>query len=207
VILDDNGRRGFVGSLRALAARDETAGQRLLERGFAALEEVAVALSSPSVPRALDERASGAADMLGRALAWPFVAVWSIAEDGQRLRCSYIGEGADDYPAFVAMTRKQRLTSGVGLPGRVWRSGRPAWIPDVAADANFPRAAAALQHGLRSALAFPVKASSSGQPLAVVELLSDELVDVPAALLTVLHTIGVLVGADAQPVPGSGPAA
>ena len=205
VILDNHGRRGFVGSLRALAARDETAGQRLLERGFAALEEVAVALSSPSVPRALDERASGAADMLGRALAWPFVAVWSIAEDGQRLRCSHIGEGADDYPAFVAMTRKQRLTSGVGLPGRVWRSGRPVWIPDVAADANFPRAAAALRHGLRSALAFPVKASSSGQPLAVVELLSDELVDVPAALLTVLHTIGVLVGA-AQPDPGSIPA-
>ena len=203
VILDNHGRRGFVGSLRALAQRDETAGQRLLERGFAAVEEVAVALSSPGVPRTLDELSSSAADTLARALAWPFVAVWSIDEEGQRLRCSHIGEGADDYPAFVAMTRQQRLSRGAGLPGRVWQSGRPVWIPDVAADANFPRAAAALQHGLRSALAFPIKASSSGQPLAVVELLNGELMDVPSELLTVLHTVGVLVGAAAQPDRGS----
>jgi hypothetical protein len=86
----------------------------------------------------------------------------------------------------------------------VWQSGRPAWIPDIAADANFPRAAAALRHGLRSALAFPVKANPSGQPLAVVELLTDELIDLPAGLLTVLRTIGVLVGAAADPGPGPG---
>ena len=204
VFVDDSGRRSFVGSLRELAHRDETDTQRLLDRGLAAVEQIAANLSSPGASRALDELAGRAGDTLARALAWPFAAAWIIDEDAQRLRCAHIGEGADRYPAFGAMTRQQRLVPGAGLPGRVWQSGRPAWIPDIAADANFPRAAAALRHGLRSALAFPVKANPSGQPLAVVELLTDELIDLPAGLLTVLRTIGVLVGAAADPGPGPG---
>ncbi|CAN5625538.1 hypothetical protein BH24ACT14_BH24ACT14_20010 [soil metagenome] len=205
VFVDDDGNRGFVGSLRELAQRDETAGQRLVDRGLAAVEDVVATLFSPGSPRAVDKLAERAADTLARALGWPFAAVWSIDEDGRRLRCSSLSDGAANYPALAAMTRQQRLSRGAGLPGRVWQSGLPAWIPDVTADANFSRAAAALQSGLRSGLAFPVKASSSGQPVAVVELLSDELIDVPSELLTVLHTIGVLVGAAAHPGSGQPP--
>ncbi len=205
VFVDDEGNRGFVGSLRELAQRDETAGQRLVDRGLAAVAEVVGTLFPPGPPRAVDELTERAADTLVRALGWPFAATWSIDEDGQRLRCSSVGRGAGDYPAFVAMTRQQRLSLGAGLPGRVWQSGLPDWVPDVTADANFSRAASALQSGLRSALAFPVKASPSGQTVAVVELLSHELIDVPPELLTVLRTIGVLVGAAAQPGPDNGP--
>lgn len=202
VFVDDNGRRGFVGSLRELAHRDETDTQRLLDRGLAAVEQIAASLPAPGGSQALDELAGRAGGTLARALGWPFAAAWTIDDDTQRLRCAHIGEGAGRYPAFVAMTRQQRLVFGAGLPGRVWQSGRPAWIPDVTADANFPRAAAALRHGLRSALAFPVKASPSGQPLAVVELLADELVELPSGLLTVLRTIGVLLGSAAEPASG-----
>jgi hypothetical protein len=45
---------------------------------------------------------------------------------------------------------------GVGLPGRVWAIGQPAWIQDVRSDSNFPRAKVAAREGLRTALGFPV---------------------------------------------------
>jgi len=49
----------------------------------------------------------------------------------------------------------------VGLPGIVWKSGKPEWIYDVGADERLPRARLAAEAGLHSALAFPI-ASAQG---------------------------------------------
>ena len=54
------------------------------------------------------------------------------------------------------MTRKITFTPGVGLPGRVWKSGLPAWIIDVVKDPNFPRAEAADKSNLHGAFGFPI---------------------------------------------------
>jgi PAS domain S-box-containing protein len=65
-----------------------------------------------------------------------------------------------------------RLTfeAGAGLPGRVWVSGDPEWVPDIAAHADFPRAELAAETGLRSAAAVPLVAG--GAAVGVVELLA-----------------------------------
>jgi len=44
------------------------------------------------------------------------------------------------FNVFREVSDKTRFVTGVGLPGRVLESGEPAWIPDVTADDNFPRA-------------------------------------------------------------------
>src|SRR5439155_839318 len=59
-------------------------------------------------------------------------------------------------PRFEAITRQHTFARGVGLPGRVWTSGKPVWIPDVAKDANFPRAPVAAQEGLHGAFGCPI---------------------------------------------------
>jgi len=58
--------------------------------------------------------------------------------------------------SFKNATLKTAFKKGVGLPGRVWQAGAPAWIKDVVVDPNFPRAGAALESGLHAALAFPI---------------------------------------------------
>ena len=71
------------------------------------------------------------------------------------LRCV---EALPDGPeaAFAAVSRAMPILPGFGLPGRVQVSGRPAWIPDLAADRNFPRHAFARDAGLRSAAGVPL---------------------------------------------------
>ena len=41
---------------------------------------------------------------------------------------------------FEAASRGRSFPRGVGLPGRVFATGKPAWIVDVIEDPNFPRA-------------------------------------------------------------------
>jgi hypothetical protein len=56
---------------------------------------------------------------------------------------------------------------GVGIPGRVWATGKPAAIPDVLLDLNFPRIAEAHRSGLHGALGLPVR--DGEEVLAVAE--------------------------------------
>src|SRR5581483_6285074 len=45
----------------------------------------------------------------------------------------------EKFQEFCAITESTRLKSGIELPGRVFSTGKPAWIIDVGKDENFPR--------------------------------------------------------------------
>jgi CheY-like chemotaxis protein len=84
---------------------------------------------------------------------WVTADLWLLDED--MLRCvEALPDGPD--AAFAAVSRAMPILPGFGLPGRVHVSGRPAWIPDLAADRNFPRHAFARDAGLRSAAGVPL---------------------------------------------------
>jgi len=57
---------------------------------------------------------------------------------------------------FLGDSRTSRFQKGIGLPGRVWASGQPAWVRDVTVDDNFPRSQAARDAGLKGALGIPI---------------------------------------------------
>jgi CheY-like chemotaxis protein len=119
---------------------------------------------------------------------------WSCAElwvnDRGLLRC-VAAVSTERHRGFARHSRRTRLVPGFGLPGRVWNSARPAWIPNIEADRNFPRAAAARRYGVRSGAGFPawfggsvvgvvcVYAGSVRQP---DQALSDELGEMSASL-------------------------
>jgi PAS domain S-box-containing protein len=81
---------------------------------------------------------------------------------------------------------------GIGLPGRVWASGEPAWIPDVVHDANFPRSRIADQEGLHAAFGFPIRLG--GEIHGVIEFFSSQIRQPDEDLLRMMGTIGIQIG-------------
>jgi hypothetical protein len=68
-------------------------------------------------------------------LAWQLGAIWQINRDAQTLNCAGVWQiGATTMPDFERISRAHVFEKGVGLPGRVWASGQPAWVLDIAQD-------------------------------------------------------------------------
>jgi GAF domain-containing protein len=93
---------------------------------------------------------------------------------------------------FEAVTRRSKFSSGVGLPGRVWSSGKPEWIPDVTNDSNFPRAPVATKEGLHAGIGFPIKLGD--EVVGVLECFSREVVEPDNEFLEMAGHIGAQLG-------------
>ena len=93
---------------------------------------------------------------------------------------------------FEKASCSRTFEQGEGLPGRVWASGKPAWILDIAQDANFPRLAAAVEYGLHSAFACPVVVGD--QTLGVIEFFTKRIREADADLLEMMGTVAGNVG-------------
>jgi PAS domain S-box-containing protein len=134
--------------------------------------------------------------MLGavcEALGWEYGALWEV--DGPATALTLVGiwpAEAARFGEFVELSRKVSLARGIGLPGRVWASGVPAWIPDVVVDDNFPRARAAERVGLHSAFAVPLLRGSD--VIGVMEFFSADIREPDPALLDTMRAVGSQIG-------------
>jgi signal transduction histidine kinase/ActR/RegA family two-component response regulator len=102
------------------------------------------------------------------------------------------GDDSEGLKAFREVSAALSFPRGVGLPGRVWESGRACWIEDIQGEPNFPRAPAALACGLRAAFAFP--ALIGEQVGAVLEFFLQRPAAPDAELLHTLDQIGAQLG-------------
>ena len=126
-------------------------------------------------------------------LGWEVGGMWRVDPAAGVLRCTDLWYAAGARVAeFEALSRSITFAPGVGLPGRVWADGRPAWIPDVVHDDNFPRAPVADREGLHAAFGFPV--AVGGETLGVMEFFSRQIEQPDAYLLQMLTAIGSQIG-------------
>jgi two-component system sensor histidine kinase/response regulator len=124
---------------------------------------------------------------------WEHGAVWTVDAEQEVLRCGDICTAPGrEFDEFDAVSREMTFKRGVGLPGRVWASGEPAWIPDVVRDSNFPRAAIASREGLHAAFGFPVMLR--GEVLSVMEFFSVDIRTPDDELLSMLSSVGNQIG-------------
>ncbi len=119
--------------------------------------------------------------------------LWHLDLDAHVLRCAEIWQAPSfDGGRFVEQSREISFTPGIGLPGRVWQSGKAAWIENAVVDKNFPRAAAAREAGLRGGFAFPFL--WKGGALGVIECFGRKIMKPDQDLLMILEAIGNQVG-------------
>jgi two-component system, sensor histidine kinase and response regulator len=127
------------------------------------------------------------------ALGWDHAALWNVDAEANVLRCvkTWHLPGLA-FTEFEGVSRSTSFLPGVGLPGRVWASGQPAWIQDVVKDSNFPRAPMAAREGLHAAFGFPILLGT--RVLGVMEFFSSEIRRPDEPLLQMLTTVGSQLG-------------
>jgi PAS domain S-box-containing protein len=132
-------------------------------------------------------------ETIGRGLGWDLGAIWEVDSKTELLNCvdTWQAQGID-VEDFKALSMRIRFAPAVGLPGRVWASGEPAWIVDVTQDANFPRARAAAQAGLHAAFGFPIR--SARGTIGVIEFFAGAAREPDPALLEVMALSGSQIG-------------
>jgi len=130
---------------------------------------------------------------VGESLEWELGVFWRLDRVSGTLRCLDQWKSptlvAD---AFMTVTQQQAFKPGIGLPGRIWESGRPAWIRDVTVDPEFVRAEAAAQAGLHGAFGFPIRVGSEIE--GVVEFFSRQVREPDDELLNMVTDVGLKIG-------------
>jgi PAS domain S-box-containing protein len=102
----------------------------------------------------------------------------------------YCGDG--ELKPFRAVSEESHFKSGVGLPGRVWKSKQAAWVEDVTNDPNFPRAPAARTAGLKTGVGMPIL--SRGKVIAVIEFFMRESRSQNEQLVKVIAAVAAQLG-------------
>ncbi len=130
---------------------------------------------------------------IGSGLGWQVGIFWSVDERTGVLRntTQWASPGADA-GAFLEHAERLCPKPGQGLPGRVWKEDAAIQVDDIAADRTLPRRTSAIEAGLRSAFAFPVKAGS--KILGVVEFSGYHWQHIDDSFLDSIATLGQQIG-------------
>jgi signal transduction histidine kinase/integral membrane sensor domain MASE1/CheY-like chemotaxis protein len=141
---------------------------------------------------ALDDAIPLIVQRICKTFEWKLGGMWRLDEARNVLCCFKVWPPDAANEEFERITKAITFARGVGLPGRIWANLRPAWIPDVTADPNFPRADAAAAAGLHAAFGFPIM--SGERFLGVMEFFSQEIREPDSALLATFSGIGSQIG-------------
>ncbi|MCR4319395.1 MAG: PAS domain S-box protein [Candidatus Brocadiaceae bacterium] len=126
-------------------------------------------------------------------LAWDVGELWLVdKQNGVLCLAESWHSPTIELPGFEAITRKTTFAPGIGLPGRVWQSGKPVWVVDVAQDVGFPRAEVAVKEGLRGAFCFPVEGNR--EVIGVIDFLSRTTRQPDNDLINMMTAIGRQIG-------------
>jgi PAS domain S-box-containing protein len=186
------GRRLFTGFIRDLTSarrtqRDRLRALRRLEAQFAVTRALAVA---PTMQQAVPALLEALCETLG----WEVGELWCLRTDRRRLERDgvYTAPGLSA-SGFGADRGGQTFATGMGLPGRVWETGRAVWLEDITRAPDVSCADPAIRAGLRGALGFPVQTRT--ETGGVVVLFSGEARPAEDETLTLVDALGTQIGA------------
>ncbi|MDB5390393.1 MAG: chemotaxis protein methyltransferase CheR, partial [Planctomycetaceae bacterium] len=140
-----------------------------------------------------DDGVSGVLRAVCENFNWELGSFWKVDQSADKLVCCaswYMPNAA--VAEFESASRGRTFEKAEGLPGRVWDSSKPAWIPDLDHDANFPRLRFATECGLHSAFACPIVVDA--QTVGVIEFFTKRFREADAGLLETMGTVSGNIG-------------
>ena len=145
-------------------------------------------VTSPGWERAAPSVLEG----LCRALDWELAEYWEVdsARDAMHFVTSWKRPGRDT-AAFEATASQVTYRRGEGLAGRVWETGAPVSMPELAGD-NTQRAAAAAAVGLHGVTGFPVR--SGRRVVGMISLHTWAPRELDDGLAAVMNDVGSQIG-------------
>ncbi|MEW5859037.1 MAG: PAS domain S-box protein, partial [Cyanobacteriota bacterium] len=152
-----------------------------------------------SVTRVLAEATTFASSVsailqsLCESLEWQLGVIWSVDRYHNVLR--YVDSWhspVTNAQELIEVNRRTTFAPSVGLPGQIWTTRQPIWIPELSEDTNFPRAASAANVGLHTVFAFPIVLGN--EILGVIECFSDRVQAADEDLLEMMAAIGSQIG-------------
>ena len=176
-------------TVRVAAIRDITEQKRNERRQAAQYAVTRVLAESATLTDAIPKLLR----VICESLRWKMGEFWRVCDSTNLLRCVETWHvPALEATSFIEASRQTELAPEIGLPGLVWQSGQPVWIPDLMTDARFARAAIAAKVGLRCAVAFPVLLGN--HTLGVMLFFSNRTPEVDEDLLKIMSAIGSQIG-------------
>ena len=170
-------------------AHDVTERKQAEQRLVAQYATTKILAESPTIEEGAPKILKAVCESLG----WEVGALWIVDRQAQVLRCvDFWHTPSAPVKKFEAVSRKMTFALGLGVPGRIWASGKPAWVTDCAADKNLPRAPIASREGLHGAFGFPIRFGN--EILGVVEFFCHAAQEPDEDLLLMLGTIGSQIG-------------
>src|ERR1051325_11584849 len=122
------------------------------------LELLHLIASAANSARSVEECIQSALDRFCAYTGWPIGhAYFASSKNPRQLESARLWhlDDPEGFALFRQTSEAAVFTAGVGLPGRILRNGCSAWIVDVLADPNFPRAQTGRAE-VRGAFGFPL---------------------------------------------------
>lgn len=191
--LNRGGELLFVGFLRDISERQRAQAMLARQARHAALLYQVTSLAAETT--SLEDILQLCLDAICQLTEWPVGHAYLPAKDGSNeLVPSNIWHSKpNDYQLLRRVTEKTRFAPGVGLPGVIWQSKEPHWIPDVSqTGANFPRFKEQPNLEVRAGFGIPIKSGSS--VIAVLEFFNDEVTELDPQILLTARAFGDQVG-------------
>ena len=146
-----------------------------------------------SEARTLEQAMPKILQAFGENLEWDFGVFWRVDRPNGVLRCLDLWQlRLLNSDPFTTVTWQSVFRQGEGLPGRIWATGKPAWVTDVTEDTNSPRGDHAKIVGFHGAFGFPIQVG--GEVEGVIEVFSQQVREPDGDLLKMVDDIALKIG-------------
>lgn len=181
----------YVGIKRDITARTrETRARRRSEQRLALQYAITRILS-----RSIDfvEGTHEILQTVCESIGWQVGVLWAVEHQAESLRCiDFWHKPGLNVSGFEGASRSRTFERGIGLPGRIWDTGQPVWIPNLSKDSTLTRTAFAEHAGLRGAFGFPILLGD--EVVGVIEFFSQEIRQPDQDLLDMINNVGNQIG-------------